>query len=198
MGTIGKDVPAGSAFCSGDGWRLTASAGTTEGIPSGGLIFISRALPPQASFSARLSSIFASQMLCAGIACLREDGGGALLLLSPGNNGISEHISWRVQLWSRPQESAPFTLEQQSQLADPIVRYGRVYLPLSMRLRHAGQSWVAEFRAQASSWNRIGEWKHLPGQMRAGMVVSSGIRGVTTETLWDEVRIGKSSKETTV
>lgn len=198
VGTFGKDVPAGPVFCSGDAWRVTAGAGTAEGIPSGGLIFISHALLPETSFSARLSSIFASQMQCAGIACLREDGAGALLLLSPGNGGISEHISWRVQLWSRPRESAPFTLDQQSQLVDPIVRYGRVYLPLSMRLRHAGESSVAEFRTQASPWNQIGEWKHLPGQMRAGMVVSSGVRGVMTEALWDEAKIGKSSEETTV
>jgi hypothetical protein len=195
VSALGKDVPARSVFCSGDVWRVIAGAGTTEGIPSGGLIFVSRTLPLETSFSARLSSIFASQMLCAGIACLREDGGGALLLLSPGNGGTSEHISWRVQLWLRARESAPFTLERQSPLVDPIVRYGRLYLPLSMRMRHADESWVAEFATQSSPWNQIGEWKHLPVPMRAGMVVSSGIRGVTTEALWDEVEMETSSKK---
>lgn len=188
--TLGKDVPVGSAFCSGDAWRVMAGAGATEGVPSGGLIFTSHALPPRASFSARLSSIFASQMLYAGVACLREDGGGALLLLNPGNGGISEHVSWSVQFWLRTHENAPFTLERQSSLADPIVRYGRVYLPLNMRARNTGESWVAEFATQSSPWNQVGEWEHLPGQMRAGMVVSSGIRGVMAETLWDEVKAG--------
>lgn len=196
MGFLGKDVPGGAVFCLGDAWRMTAGAGTDAEVPSGGLIIVSRALAPGASFSARLSPVFASQQLCAGVACLQDDGGGVLLLLSPGSDGISEHIAWTMQLWSRPHETAKFTLEQQSLPGDPIVRYGRVDLPLSMRLRETGESLVAEL-GTVSSWKHVGEWRHGSGRMRAGMVMSSGIRDVSTEALWEDVKFETLSKEAT-
>lgn len=195
VGTIGKDVPGGPVFCAGDAWQMTAGAGSDADVPSGGLIFVSRQIPHEASFSARLSPVFASQQLCAGVACMSEDGGGALLLLSPENGGLSEHVSWTMQLWQRTRDKTQFVLEQQSLLAEPVVRYGRVYFPLSMRFRSAGELRIAEFRAGSSLWNRVGEWKRVSGRVRGGMVMSSGIRDVTTETAWEEVKVETFSKE---
>ena len=76
------------------------------------------------------------------------------------------------------------------------MRYGRVDLPLSMRLRETGESLVAEL-GTVSSWKHVGEWKHGSGRMRAGMVMSSGIRDVSTEALWEDVKFETLSKEAT-
>lgn len=191
---LGGDLPRGEVFSSRDIWRMTAGAGNNTEFPAGGLMLVSRAVTPEASFSARLSPVFASQQLCAGIACLQEDGGGVLLLLAPGSDGISEHIAWTMQLWTRERASGKFVAGPQTLLTEPVVSYGRVYLPLSMRLRNTGAWMIAEFGTGTSSWSRLGEWKQAHGRMRVGMAMSSGVRGVLTETLWDEVTVAALPK----
>ena len=186
--SLGEPAPGGRAFCSESVWRLSAAAGKDKDAPGGGLVFLARPLSQQeTTFSARLLPVFASQALCAGVACVGEDGGSVVLLVVPGSGSAGEHIAWTVRLWTRTNATSKFVQRGETVLEDPAVRYGRLYVPLSFRLRKADSGWMAHISIDGKSWKEVAACEALQGRLQAGIAMTSGIPDVCTEVAWDDV-----------
>ena len=195
LSSLGEMLSESRAFCAGSLWRMSAGAGKDAAVTGGGLAFLARMLSPrEVMFSARLLPLFASQALAAGVACMGEDGACSVLMLAPGKGIDGEHIAWTVRLLTRPDRESHFSAQGEAVLAEPAVRYGRLYSPLSFRFRKVDAVWKAELSSDGESWKEVGKCGPLQGRLRAGMVMTSGIADVSTEVMWDGVTAAGSLK----
>jgi hypothetical protein len=178
----------GSVTCSGGSWLLTAGGAADFSVPDAGMFCVSTKPSGDGALTARLSPVFASQALTAGLVCGDATSGpAALLLLEPGKTGGGERVAWTVRLHIREAGENSFAVAGEQTLASPMVQYGRMSMPLSLRLRSGSAMWAAEYSVDGVAWTSVGQYATATHPLRAGMVVASGLETVTTDVVFDHV-----------
>jgi hypothetical protein len=195
--TLGTEPPQGSAFFDSAAWRINAGGAATSAA-DGGAFFVHTAVSNQGSVTARLSPLFASQALHAGIGLFSElkiDAPSALLLLEPNTVSTTEHVGWVLRHYVRDASGVALVAGEQ-RLAEPVVRYGRVEVPLWLRLE--GESGVtrASYSLDGSNWTTIGTGQALTGSLRGGLWLNSGLGAITAEILFDHVTVADARSST--
>jgi hypothetical protein len=180
-----------SAFFDGTTWRIDAAGTSAPPSADSGTFFVHTAIPDNGSVTARLSPLFASQALRAGIGFFGElkiDAPSATLLLEPNTMSTTEHVGWVLRHYVR-EASGVAVVAGEQRLVEPEVRYGRVQVPLWLRLE--GESGVtrASYSLDGSNWTTMGTGQALAGSLRGGLLLSSGLGAITTEILFDHVTV---------
>lgn len=178
----------GSAFFDGKSWRLSAK-GSPPPYTAGGGFFVHKGTRSNVAVTARLSAQFASQALHAGIALLDESSVGALLLLEPGDGSATEHVPWTVRLYTR-EKTTSFKIAGEQLLQEPAVLYGRVQLPLRLRLESSDGHLMAAISLESETWKEVGQSSISRSPMLGGMLLDSGLVNISTEVIFDEVEVG--------
>ena len=122
-----------------------------------------------------------------------------MLLLEPNTMSTTEHVGWVLRHYLRDASGVAAVAGEQ-RLVEPAVRYGRVEVPLWLRLD--GNSGVirASYSLDGSNWTAIGTGQALAGSLRGGLLLNSGLGAITTEILFDHVIVAgaRSSNGTQV
>jgi hypothetical protein len=184
---IGTNV-SGSAFFDGSVWRLSVDGSTPPYVAGGTGFFVHKSLSGDGGVTARLSPRFASQALHAGIALLDDSFGGTMLLLEPNEISTTEKVPWVVRLYTRD-GSGDAVLAGEHALQEPAVRYGRVQLPLRLRLGREASVLHASFSLDADVWQHIADTSVSARPLRGGMLLNSGLRAGTTEVAFNDVDV---------
>ena len=178
----------GSACFDGSAWTLSASGSTFPYIAAASGFFVHKRPANPSSVTARLSPQFASQSLHVGIALIDASFEGCLLLLEPGDIQKTEKVAWTLRLYKREGTGDAMIAGEQA-LQEPAVRYGRVQLPLRLRLERRGSSLQAAFAVGGEAWQQLAEANINVGPLRGGMVLNSGLGAATTEVVFNEVDV---------
>lgn len=189
--TLGVTPLQGSAFFDGATWRVDAAGTPTKSTRDGGAFFVHSALDGNGSFIARLSPLFASQALRAGIAFftkLRTDAPCALLLLEPNTVSTTESVGWVLRHYAHSTAGEP-AIAGELRLIEPSVHLGRVELPLWLRLERTLRATLASLSLDGTSWAAIGTSSAITGSLRAGLVLNSGLGAIATEVTFDHVAV---------
>ena len=180
---IGTGVD-GSAFFDGNIWRLSANGS----LPTASGFFVYTSPPDAGHVTARLSPQFASQALHVGIALLNDSFEGTLLLLEPQDRTPTEKVRWVLRVYTRQGAKDAILIGEQP-LEEPAIRYGRVQLPLLLRLQRNEGHVHAEFSVVAEVWHRLAATALSTGPLRGGMVLNSGLGAMRTEVTFDHVNV---------
>lgn len=184
---IGAGVD-GSAFFDGRAWRLSANGSTPSYVSGGGTFFVHRSLTGLGSVAGCLSPQFASQTLHAGIALVGDSFNGTTLLLEPSDRNTTESVHWVVRVYTR-EGMADAVIKGEQRLQEPAVTYGRVQLPLRLRLERNGSTLRAAFSLDGNIWQHVAETSVSAGPLRGGMVLNSGLGAMATEVMFSDVDI---------
>ena len=141
--------------------------------------FLHRPLLPDGLFIARLLPLFASQFLTAGI-FVGTEADKIRLTISPAS-GAAEHPVWTLSLHQGEQITA------QRPLGTPAVEYGRIMLPVWLRLRQVERNLLAATSLDGRDWSELAQLPLPAGTLRTGILLSSGIPSVSTEVYFDNV-----------
>lgn len=196
--TLGTQPLRGSAFFDGTAWRIDGAGASTGTAPDRGAFFVHTAIPDNGSVTARLSPLFASQALQAGIGFFSElkmDAPSATLLLEPNTISVTEHVGWVLRHYVRDASGLAVVVGEQH-LVEPAVRYGRVQVPLWLRLEGASGSACASYSLDGSNWTTLGTGRALAGNLRGGLLLNSGLGAITTEILFDRVTVSGAASPT--
>jgi hypothetical protein len=179
---------AGAAFFDGSEWRLNAAGGTSPSVSGGSALFVHTLLPKDGEIVGRLSPQFASQALHAGIALIEETSGPLLFMLEPNDSKAAEHVYWVLRFYSGIGAGEANLIGEQK-LQGPVVRYGRVEVPVWLRLMCTGDRVHAAFSLDSDKWQTVGEAKLPEAPRRAGMLLNSGLGVITTEVVFDRLYV---------
>jgi hypothetical protein len=100
--------------------------------------------------------------------------------------GVAEHGAWSATL-AECDGDAELKLVAQVPLAMPVLVSGRIGGPVWLRLACAGGSLKASISPDGVAWQDVGHANQPHGQNFGGMVITSGIRGVSTDVVFDRV-----------
>ena len=184
----------GSAFFDGTMWRLDAAGASTPSSADGCACFVHTAVPRDGALTARFSPLFASQALHAGIGFFSElkiDSPSTLLLLEPDTLSTTEHVGWVLRQYVRDSTGAATVVGEQ-RLAEPAVDYGRVRVPIWLRLEREPGSTQASYSLDGSKWTIMGTGQALAGNLRGGLVLNSGLGAIPAEVLFDRVSVSSA------
>lgn len=180
---------AGTVLCDGDRWCLSAPGGGA-GIGADRMYVVDTEMGKRSGVAACLQPLFASQFLRAGVQMSSQDGRAVLLLLEPGVGESRERGLWALRLYVRHDATYGFIRVAETVLQSPDVSFGRVMRPIWLRLVRRGDAVAGSFSSDGR------HWKELPGdaevelpQMRGGLVLNSGIEGVTAEVTYRRVEM---------
>jgi hypothetical protein len=179
-------------------WRIDAAGTLAPSLADGGAFFVHTAVSNEGSITARLSPLFASQALHAGIGLfsdLKIDAPSALLLLEPNTVFTTEHVGWVLRHYVRDASGVAVVAGEQ-RLVEPAVRYGRVQVPLWLRLESASGATLASYSLDGSDWTAVGTERVLAGNFRGGLLLNSGLGAITTEILFDHVTVTGAASST--
>jgi hypothetical protein len=100
----------------------------------------------------------------------------------------TEHVGWVLRHYVR-EASGVAVVAGEQRLVEPEVRYGRVQVPLWLRLE--GESGVtrASYSLDGSNWTTMGTGQALAGSFRGGLLLNSGLGAITAEVLFDHVTV---------
>lgn len=188
---LGAQPLQGSAFFDGTAWRIDAAGASTSSLADSGAFFVHTAVLNHGSVTARLSPLFASQALHAGIGLFSElkiDAPSALLLLEPNTVSTTEHVGWVLRHYVRD-ASGVAAVAREQHLAEPAIRYGRVQVALWFRLEENSGVARASYSLDGSNWTTIGTGPTLTGSLRGGLLLNSGLGAIPTEILFDHVTV---------
>jgi hypothetical protein len=195
---LGTAPLQGSAFFDGTTWRIDAAGTSAPSLTDGGAFFVNTAVSNEGSITARLSPLFASQALHAGIGFFRElkiDAPSALLLLEPNTMSTTERVGWVLRHYVR-EASGVAVVAGEQHLVEPAVRYGRVQVPLWLRLEAKAGATHASSSLDGSNWTSLGVGPDLAGSVRGGLLLTSGLGAITTEILFDHVTVSGTAAST--
>lgn len=185
----------GSAVFDGTTWRLEAAGVPPSSSWDGSVYAVHTELPSEASFTARLSPIFASQALHTGIAVFNEREGihcASMLLLEPATHFLTEQIGWIVRYYMRSSDGGDLVLCGERHIGEPAVSYGRVYLPLWFRLDVQSDAIHASFSLDGQSYTSLATGPSIKGRARAGLVLNSGLSAIRTSVAFDRVSVERA------
>jgi hypothetical protein len=195
---LGAEPLQGSAFFDGATWRISAAGGSTDSAADGSAFFVHTIVSGKRFVTARLSPLFASQALHAGIGLFRElkiDAPSATLLLEPNAMLTTEHVGWVLRHYARDAYGVA-TVAGEERLVEPAVRYGRVQVPLWLRLEeHSGMT-LASYSMDGSNWTTIGAGPSLEGSCSGGVLLNSGLGAITAEIFFDHVAVAGARSST--
>lgn len=188
---LGKAPLHGSAFFDGTTWRIAAVGASPPSSAGGSAFFVHTEVPCGNSIMARVSPLFASQALHAGIGFfndLKMDAPSALLLLEPDTISSTEHVAWVLRQYVRD-STGPATVVGELRLVEPAVDYGRVLAQIWLRLENKSGTTQASYSLDGSQWTIVGTVQALTGSLHAGLLLNSGLGAITTEVLFDHVTV---------
>jgi hypothetical protein len=186
---LGMTAAASNAFFNGDAFILEAGGARHDHAFAGG-IFVSRAWGPSKAITGRLLPRIASQQLSVGLLARDpKDGRSVALYLSPDALGVDEHPAWSVQLRTLPLHDAAEGTMPMLRLGTPVIRNGRVLGELWFRLERGNTTIRGSISSDGTTWQSVGklqaEW--VSGLSTVGLLLNSGLGGVTTEVVIDHV-----------
>lgn len=174
-----------------DGTTYCLTAAGAEPIHQGGpFLFLNRMLPSNGAIVARFLPLLASQSasvglaLSGGIAPYREQ---FLLIIAPAGGPI-ERPSWAASVLCNSQEGKLVTVATEA-LTEPAISWGRIVQPIWMRIEQINRKLVASISNDGQQWNQLYSAGNTTTHTTVGMVVNSGIEGVTTEVCFDNVSV---------
>jgi hypothetical protein len=123
-----------------------------------------------------------------GIALVGDSFNGTTLLLEPSDRNTTENVHWVVRVYTR-EGPADAVIKGEQRLQEPAVTYGRVQLPLRLRLERNGSTLRAAFSLDGNIWQHVAETSVSAGPLRGGMVLNSGLGAMATEVMFSDVDI---------
>jgi hypothetical protein len=195
---LGTGPLQGSAFFDDTTWRIDSAGTSAPSSADGGAFFVHTAVSNKGSVTARLSPLFASQALHVGIGLFSElkiDAPSALLLLEPNTMSATERVGWVLRHYVRDASGVAVVAGEQ-RLVEPAVRYGRVQVPLWLRLETASGATRASYSLDGSGWTTVGTERALAVNFRGGLLLNSGLGAITTEILFDRVTVSGAASST--
>ena len=186
QGSIGPFRAKCDVAFDGQAFRVTAAGASNAGDHPPGFFFVHRTLGPNETMTARLNPPIASQSLRTGIAIAGSASlptlHAALLVLPAG--GPVEHPRWIASLQSLG------TAEEQVLLPAPAIANGRMMAPVWLRLQLSGATLLATTSVDGQNWIAVGSVPIPIGHLRIGLALDSGLAGVETEVMFDQITFG--------
>jgi hypothetical protein len=148
---------------------------------------LERELPKDGVVVARLLPLIASQFLEVGLIVRGEKTDVRLLISRP--LGQADHGVWSATLAEHHGDADP-RIAAQVALSVPVLVWGRIGNPVWLRLADASGVLRASISPDGVAWQDVGHVDVPSGHLFAGMIVSSGIPGVSTDVVFDHVSVG--------
>ncbi len=195
---IGKCAAPGSVSFDGSLFTIDAAGADIGGTNDEGH-FTFRPLEDGGTIVARFVPQTSSQYSRFGLMMRSASGANAAhvsLLLTPEANGRIEEPSWHVRLVSRGSLGADTALCAASEtLSAPPVLFGRLTGFCWLKLERSGDTVTGSSSLDGMAWTQIGTAAvSLPRRLSVGLVVCSGLDGITTRVMFDNVTV--SSRKT--
>jgi hypothetical protein len=182
--SVGIDASEGTGVaCDATSFLVHSGASSVDSTPNPYRI-VEHELLSGGAVVARLLPLIASQFVQVGliVAGAKSD----VRLLITRTLGVAEPGAWSATLAERDGD-AELKLVAQVPLAMPVLVSGRIRGPVWLRLACAGGSLKASISSDGVSWQDVGHVNQPHGQLFGGMIVTSGIRGVSTDVVFDRV-----------
>lgn len=180
---------AGTAIYTGEVWRLSASGGSGD-RDGGRMYMVDTEIGGRNILTACLQPLFASQSLRTGLQMEVQDGQTVSLMLEPGGGESRERGLWAIRLYTRRRSTDGLKRVAEAMLQPPDVSFGRVMRQIWLRLiRHEG-TFTGSFSSDGSNWVELPNGVDAAiGKLRGGMVLNSGLEGVSAEVTYKHVKV---------